>query len=68
VPSSDILGGRAKAGAIDHEELLRAYVTAVYFSTGQNKAETARLTGFHRRTVGSLIDPVRLARLIAASQ
>jgi hypothetical protein len=37
----------------------------VYFSTGQNKAATARITGFDRRTVAQLIDPVRLARLLS---
>jgi hypothetical protein len=64
VPSSDILGRRAKTGDVDHEELLRAYVTWVYFRTGQNKTETARRTGFDRRTVSRWIDPVRLARLL----
>jgi DNA-binding NtrC family response regulator len=68
VPSSDILGQQAKAGAVDYRELLRAYVTRIYVLTGQNKAETARLTGFHRRTLAQWIDPVRLARLIAASK
>jgi hypothetical protein len=64
VPSSDILGDRAKAGEVDQHERRRAYVTWIYFVTGHNKAETARLTGFHRRTVTRWIDPVRLARLL----
>jgi hypothetical protein len=65
LPSSGILGPRAKAGDVDHEELLRAYVTRIHARTGQNKAETARLTGFDRRTVARWIDPERLSRLLA---
>jgi hypothetical protein len=63
--SSGILGPRAKVGDIDREELLRAYVTQIYVSTGLNIAETARRTGFNRRTVPRWIDPVRVARLQA---
>jgi hypothetical protein len=65
VPSSGILGPSAKAGAVDHKKLLSAYVTHVYASNGQNKAATARITGFDRRTVAQLIDPDRLARLLS---
>jgi ActR/RegA family two-component response regulator len=68
VPSSGILGAQAKAGAVSFEDLLRAYVTQIYFLTGQNKSETARLCGFDRRTVTRWIDPERLARLIAAAK
>ena len=64
VPSSGIVGWLAKDGGVDHEELIRAYVTQIYFLTGQNKAETARRSGFDRRTVDRYIDPVRLARLL----
>jgi len=67
LPSSGILGPRAKAGDVDHEELIRAYVTRIHALTGQNKAETARRTGFDRRTVARWIDPVRLARLVGKS-
>jgi DNA-binding NtrC family response regulator len=68
VPSSEILGRRAKAGEVSVEDLLKAYVTRIYFLTGQNKSETARLCGFDRRTVSRYIDPERLARLIEASK
>jgi len=64
MPSSGLLGPRAKAGEVDHKKLLSAYVTHVYVSTGQNKAATARITGFDRRTVAQLIDEERLARLL----
>ena len=30
---------------MDHEEVIRTYVTRIHASNGQNKAETARLTG-----------------------
>jgi DNA-binding NtrC family response regulator len=65
MPSSGLVGPTAKAGGVDHKKLLSAYVTHVYVSTGQNKAATARITGFDRRTVAQLIDPVRLARLLS---
>ena len=65
MPSSGLVGPLAKAGAVDHKKLLSAYVTHVYAGTGQNKAATARITGFDRRTVTQLIDPVRLARLLS---
>src|SRR5262249_14234908 len=68
LPSSGIVGPRAKAGDVDHGELIRAYVTRIYVRTGQNKSETARLTGFDRRTVGRWIDPVRLSRLLAEAR
>ncbi len=32
-----------------------------------NKVETARITGFDRRTLSRWIDPVRLARLTSTS-
>ena len=45
--------------------MLRAYVTRVYFLTGENLAETARRLGIDWRSVRKLIDPVRLERLRA---
>jgi DNA-binding NtrC family response regulator len=62
LPSSGILGPRAKAGEVSFDELNRAYVTRVHVLTDQNKAETARRVGLDWRTVGRWIDPVRLAR------
>lgn len=62
LPSSGILGPRAKAGEITVEELTRAYVTRVHVLTGQNRSETARRTGLNWRTVGQRLDPARLLR------
>ena len=62
LPSSGILGPRAKEGEVTVEELNRAYVTRVHVLTDQNQSETARRTGLNWRTVGRMIDPVRLAR------
>jgi len=49
VPSSGILGRRAKAGEVSLEEVNRALVTRVYVATNLNKAETARRLGDVRR-------------------
>jgi hypothetical protein len=64
VPSSGLLGPKAKEGKIDVDELTRAYVTYVHALTNQNRSETARRTGLSWRTVGEKIDPVRLTRLL----
>jgi hypothetical protein len=64
VPSSNILGWRAKTGQLDHVALLKTYVTYIFVYTGLNKSETARLTGFDRRALSKWIDPVLLARLL----
>jgi DNA-binding NtrC family response regulator len=61
-PSSGLLGPRAMEGSISVHELIRAYVTRVHVLTRQNQTETARRTGLNWRTVGQLIDPVRLLR------
>jgi hypothetical protein len=68
VPSSGILGGRAKAGEVDWMTVLTIYVTTVYARTGMNKAETARRTRIDRRALSRWIDPVRLARLLGESK
>jgi len=64
VPSSGILGRRAKAGEVTLEEVNRAFVTRVYVATNLNKAETARRLGLDTRTVQRLLDPGLLARLL----
>ena len=62
VPSSGILGPRAKAGEVTLDEINRAYVTRVHLLSEQNMAETARRTGVDRRTVRRWLDFARLAR------
>ncbi|MFO0757608.1 MAG: sigma 54-interacting transcriptional regulator [Byssovorax sp.] len=62
LPSSGILGPRAKEGNVSVEELTRAYVTRVHLLSEQNVSETARRTGLDRRTVQKWLDPARLAR------
>jgi DNA-binding NtrC family response regulator len=64
-PSSEILGRVGKQGTLPLDDVLRAYVTRVYFLTGENLAETARRLGMDWRSVRKLIDPVRLERLRA---
>jgi DNA-binding NtrC family response regulator len=64
-PSSEILGRVGKEGWLSPDELLRAYVTRVYFLTAENLAETARRLGTDWRRVRKLVDPVRLERLRA---
>jgi DNA-binding NtrC family response regulator len=68
VPSSGILGPKAKAGEVSFEELTRSYVTHVHALTDQNKAETARRTGLDWRTVRRWVDPVRLARWLVGTK
>ena len=51
MPSSGNLGPRAKAGEVSAEEVTRSLVKRVHALTGENLAETARLTGLDRRTV-----------------
>jgi DNA-binding NtrC family response regulator len=68
MPSSGLLGRRAKLGAVSLQELIRAYVTHVYLLANQNKAETARKLGLNWRTVSRLIDPERVARWLARRQ
>jgi transcriptional regulator with GAF, ATPase, and Fis domain len=63
--SSETLWARAKAGEVPAEELARGLVTWIHAENGQNQTETARVTGFNWRTVGKLIDPVRLSRWVA---
>jgi DNA-binding NtrC family response regulator len=62
LPSSGILGPKAKAGEVTLKELEKAYVTQVHVLTDQNIAKTARLTGVDRRTVLEKLDLARLAR------
>ncbi len=62
VPSSEVLGRRAKAGEVTLGEVARALVTRVHASTGENTAETARKLGIDYRTVQRWVDPKRLAR------
>ena len=62
LPSSGILGPKAKAGEVTLAELERAYVTQVHVLTDQNMAETARRTGLTWRTVSRKLDLARLAR------
>ena len=64
MPSSGILGRRAKAGEVTLEEVNRAFVTRVYVATNLNTAETARRLGLDTRTVQRLLDPGLLARLL----
>ena len=59
-----MLGPKAKEGTITVDELTRAYVTRVHAMTHQNRSETARRTGLNWRTVGQMIDPERLVRLL----
>ncbi len=62
LPSSGILGPKAKAGEVTLEEVNRALVTRVFVLTDQNKAETGRLLGVTWRTVARWLDLARLAR------
>ena len=62
MPSSGILGPKAKAGEIGFKQLGRAYGTRMYVVTGQNRAETARRAGLDRRTVLRWLNPARLVR------
>jgi ActR/RegA family two-component response regulator len=62
VPSSEILGRRAKAGEITFAEAARALVTRVHFEMGENVSETARKLEIDRRTVQRHVDQKRLAR------
>ncbi len=62
VSSSELLGPMAKLGQVTSADLESAYVTWVHVLTGQNRAETARITGRNWRTIGHLIDPARLYR------
>jgi DNA-binding NtrC family response regulator len=64
LPSSGLLGPVAKQGNVTVEELERAYVTRVFALTGMNRSATARRTGRNWRTIGRLIDPRRLLRLL----
>jgi hypothetical protein len=65
LPSSGILGPRAKAGEVSFEDLAQAYVTRMHVLTDQNASETGRRTGLDRRTVRRWIDPTRLARWLS---
>jgi DNA-binding NtrC family response regulator len=68
VPSSGVLGPRAKAGDVSLDELDRAYVTRIYMLTGENVAETSRRTGLDRRTVQRRIDRARLVRWLSGGK
>jgi hypothetical protein len=60
-----ILGRVGKEGWLSPDELMRTYVTRVYFLTGESLAETARRLGIDCRRARKLVDPVRLERLRA---
>ncbi len=62
LPSSGILGPRAKRGEATLEDVNRSFATRVHLLTGQNNAETARRLKADWRTVNKLIDPARIAR------
>jgi ActR/RegA family two-component response regulator len=68
MPSSGLLGPRAKAGDVSLDELDRAYVTRIYMLTGENVAETSRRTGLDRRTVRRRIDRARLVRWLSGGK
>jgi DNA-binding NtrC family response regulator len=68
LPSSGILGPKAKAGEVSFVEATRALVTWTHVLTGQNTAETARLMEVDRRTVTRWLDPARLARWLKRSK
>ncbi len=59
VPSSELLGPRAKKGSVTVEELTQAYVKRVHRLTRQNRSETARRTGLTWRRVGQVLERVR---------
>jgi hypothetical protein len=63
VPSSEILGERAKAGKVSLEELSRDAVTRAFFASGENFAAAGRALGVDRRTVERWLDMERLERL-----
>ncbi|MFO0762921.1 MAG: sigma 54-interacting transcriptional regulator [Byssovorax sp.] len=55
LPSSGLLGPRAKTGEVSAEDLTRSLVKRVHAMSGENIAETARRTRLNWRTVAKLL-------------
>jgi transcriptional regulator with GAF, ATPase, and Fis domain len=66
VRDAQVLGPRAAELEVDADELLRVYVSWAHARSGGNKAETARVTGMDKRTVGRYLDYKRVARWMKA--